>query len=110
VFKLRQEPWIDPDGASVDEVIAAVRRCPSGALSYSVDGVEHRDLGGEPAIKFAPNGPYVCTGGCTVEADLLEGATLDHFDLCRCGKSTNKPFCSGAHWEHQFDEDAGVKA
>jgi CDGSH-type Zn-finger protein len=110
VFKYGQEPWIDPDGAGADEIIAAVKRCPSGALSYSVDGVEHSERGGEPAIAFAPNGPYVCTGGCAVEAELMEGATLDHFDLCRCGKSTNKPFCSGAHWDHQFDEQAGAKA
>ena len=110
VFKYGEEPWIDPDGAGAEEIIAAVRRCPSGALSYSIDGVEHRDHGGEPAIKFAPNGPYVCTGGCTVEAELMEGGTQDHFDLCRCGKSTNKPFCSGAHWEHQFDQDASAKA
>ncbi len=106
VFKYGQEPWIDPDGASAEEVIAAVKRCPSGALSYSIDGVEHRERGGDPAIAFAPNGPYVCTGGCKVEAELMEGGTLDHFDLCRCGKSTNKPFCSGAHWDHQFDEHA----
>lgn len=109
VFKLGKEPWIDPDGASAEEIIAAVKRCPSGALSYSIDGVEHRDHGGQPAIAFAPNGPYVCTGGCVVEAELPEGGTLDHFDLCRCGKSSNKPFCNGAHWNHAFDEDAPAK-
>lgn len=26
--------------------------------------------------------------------------------LCRCGRSQNKPFCSGAHWDHHFDEHA----
>ena len=35
VFRLKQEPWIDPDAAEVDEIIEAVEKCPSGALSYT---------------------------------------------------------------------------
>ena len=27
------------------------------------------------------------------------------FALCRCGQSKNKPFCSGAHWYHGFDDE-----
>ena len=26
------------------------------------------------------------------------GASLEHYALCRCGQSQNKPFCSGMHW------------
>jgi len=32
VFDTSKKPWIDPDGASDEEVIAQVARCPSGAL------------------------------------------------------------------------------
>ena len=32
VFDTEKKPWIDPDGASRDEVIAQVGLCPSGAL------------------------------------------------------------------------------
>jgi uncharacterized Fe-S cluster protein YjdI len=32
VFDAKRRPWIDPDGASADEVVAQVKRCPSGAL------------------------------------------------------------------------------
>jgi len=32
VFDAGHSPWITPDAASVDEVIAQVSRCPSGAL------------------------------------------------------------------------------
>jgi CDGSH-type Zn-finger protein len=107
VFKLKEEPWIDPDGAKVDEIVKVVSMCPSGALSYSIGGKEHRERGGETMVIMAPNGPYAFKGGADLEGvELLEGATLDHFDLCRCGKSKNKPFCSGAHWYHKFDEDA----
>ena len=32
VFDSSKKPWINPDGASAEEVIAQVGRCPSGAL------------------------------------------------------------------------------
>ncbi|MGH9918562.1 MAG: (4Fe-4S)-binding protein [Nitrososphaerales archaeon] len=32
VFDTERKPWIEPDSASADEVVAQVRRCPSGAL------------------------------------------------------------------------------
>ncbi len=32
VFDSSTKPWIQPDGASDEEVIAQVARCPSGAL------------------------------------------------------------------------------
>jgi CDGSH-type Zn-finger protein len=111
VFRLGTEPWIDPKGASNEEIIKTIVACPSGALSYSIDGKEHREHGGEPQVILAPNGPYVFTGGADLEGvEMMDGATLDHFDLCRCGKSKNKPFCSGAHWDVQFDEDASPGA
>ena len=69
VFRLKEEPWIHPDAASADEIIATIQKCPSGALSYSVDDVEHRDRDGERTIFVAPNGPYVVSGG----SDLVAG-------------------------------------
>jgi CDGSH-type Zn-finger protein len=107
VFKLGTEPWIDPRGASADEIARVISMCPSGALSYSIEGVEHSERGGDPQVILAPHGPYVFIGGADVEGvKLMKGGTLDHFDLCRCGKSKNKPFCSGAHWFVDFDQDA----
>jgi len=32
VFDAKRRPWIDPDGAPADEVVAQVGRCPTGAL------------------------------------------------------------------------------
>jgi len=106
VFRLKEEPWIHPNSASSDEIIETVGKCPSGALSYSVDGIEHRDHKGEPTIFVAPNGPYVVSGG----PDLLdtsrgEGASKEHFTMCRCGGSKNKPFCDGTHWHINFTDD-----
>jgi len=107
VFQLRHEPWIDPNAASPQEIAETIEQCPSGALSYSIASTEHLVRGGDRIVGFAPNGPYVLRGGAELEStELLEGGTTDHFALCRCGQSKNKPFCSGAHWGVQFDEDA----
>jgi uncharacterized Fe-S cluster protein YjdI len=40
VFRLREEPFVPPSGGRMDEIIRAVRDCPSGALSYAIDGIE----------------------------------------------------------------------
>jgi len=107
VFRLGTEPWIDPDGATAEQIIAVIDMCPSGALSYSIDGVEHRDRGGPSSLAFVPGGPYLVAGGAELDgAELPAGATTDHMALCRCGASQNKPFCSGKHWDVTFDEDA----
>jgi len=106
VFRLKKEPWIHPDAAGADEIVATIDKCPSGALSYSVDDVEHRDSDGEPAIFIAPNGPYVVTGGPELlDTNMGEGTSKARFTLCRCGGSANKPFCDGAHWHNGFNDD-----
>ncbi len=61
VFRLGKEPWIDLTEATAEEIIAIVKQCPSGALSYSISGVEYRDQDREPAITVSKNGPYVVT-------------------------------------------------
>ncbi len=63
VWRMGAEPWINPDGADVDAIIEAVRRYPSGALSYSIESVEHRDVERDPAIYVCKDGPYQVTGG-----------------------------------------------
>ncbi|TBV27569.1 MULTISPECIES: (4Fe-4S)-binding protein [Flavobacteriaceae] len=35
VFRQSVIPWIDLDGASTKKIIKQVKKCPSGALSYS---------------------------------------------------------------------------
>lgn len=106
VFRLNQEPWIDPDGALREKIIETIKQCPSGALSFSVEGQENIDPAAEPAIMVAKNGPYVVTGGPElVGVTQGEDASKEHFTLCRCGSSKNKPFCDGAHWQIKFQDD-----
>jgi len=105
-FKLGEEPWVDPDGASATEISKVINTCPSGALSYTVSGAEHRDREGDPGVFIAPNGPYVVSGGPELlNTERGEGASTEHFTLCRCGGSKNKPFCDGTHWHKKFVDD-----
>jgi Iron-binding zinc finger CDGSH type/Divergent 4Fe-4S mono-cluster len=106
VFHAGAELFVTPSGGRMDEIIRAARHCPSGALSYAIDGREARDqvdqvdqANREPAIEVSKDGPYRITG----EIPLLNGqgepepraagASMEHYSLCRCGQSKNKPFC-----------------
>jgi CDGSH-type Zn-finger protein len=105
VFDRSRTPWIDPDAASVEEIVATIERCPSGALSYSIDGVEHRDLDRPPAVVTAKNGPYLVEGGVELLDEVAApDASAEHYTLCRCGASHNKPFCDGKHWNVHFED------
>jgi len=100
VFKLNERPWIDPDGARIQEVINTIRKCPSGALSYSIDDIEYRDPEEKrnPMVTVSKNGPYHITGGIELLGEGVEfgeGAWMEHYALCCCGASENKPFCDG---------------
>jgi CDGSH-type Zn-finger protein/truncated hemoglobin YjbI len=117
VFRLDAEPFIAPSGGRMDEIIRAVRDCPSGALSYAIDGQEARSQADhgyqrEPAIEVSRNGPYRVTGGIPLTdgsgggEPRGAGASLEHYALCRCGHSQNKPFCSGMHWYVDFKDPA----
>ncbi len=106
VFRLKKEPWIDPDGAGVDEIIETIKKCPSGALSYTVENIEHRDQDRQPMVTVTKDGPYSITGGIELlEQTLGEGASTEHYTLCRCGASKNKPLCDGSHWSIGFKDD-----
>ena len=113
VFRTSQEPFVAPSGGRMDEIVRAVRDCPSGALGLAFDGEEARRLADwhgrrEPAIEVTQDGPYRVTGEIPLadasgaEVPRAAGASREHYALCRCGHSQNKPFCSGMHWYVEF--------
>ena len=58
----------------------------------------------EPRITVTEHGPYMLEGG--VEVRDARGETVSDGDkafLCRCGHSSNKPFCDGTHNRIGFD-------
>jgi CDGSH-type Zn-finger protein/truncated hemoglobin YjbI len=116
-FRTDAEPFVAPSGARLDELVRAVRDCPSGALSLAFDGEEARDLADwhgtrERVIEVTQDGPYRVIGGMglidAVGADVprAAGSSREHYALCRCGHSQNKPFCSGMHWYVEFRDPA----
>lgn len=57
--------------------------------------------------KVNDNGPYVITGDITV-VDVNGKAfswTGSAVALCRCGQSSNKPFCDGTHSKEGFSSE-----
>jgi CDGSH-type Zn-finger protein/truncated hemoglobin YjbI len=115
VFRSGSEPFVAPSGGRMDEIIRAVRDCPSGALSYAIDEIEARDQvdwhdAREPGLEVTKDGPYRVTGKIPLtDADgnpaaRNQGSSLEHYALCRCGQSQNKPFCSGMHWYVGFTD------
>ncbi|HSR85552.1 MAG TPA: ferritin-like domain-containing protein [Streptosporangiaceae bacterium] len=115
VFRTSAEPFVAPSGGRMDEIVRAVRDCPSGALSFAIDGTEARDEVDwndtrPPAIEVTKDGPYRITGAISLltadgqPAARAEGSSLEHYALCRCGHSQNKPYCSGMHWYVGFTD------
>ena len=79
------------------EAMAMIERCPSGALTYAVDGeTVEPDLPVEVAV--IPDGPLWVSGGIAVtQADGTALETRNRVTLCRCGESASKPLCDGSH-------------
>ena len=100
VFDGDRDPPIDLNGASTEEIICVVEKCPSSALIYQrLDGGVNEVANEVATATLIPNGPIALRG------DLkLKGETYNRLTLCRCGKSKKKPFCDGSHHQHQFDD------
>jgi uncharacterized Fe-S cluster protein YjdI len=99
VFDVRSRPWVDLEGAAADEVAAAVRTCPTGALRYQGLGDLPDEVPDEPvSLEVRPNGPLYVRGQVRITRPG-GGVIADEYRvaLCRCGASQNKPFCDNSH-------------
>ncbi len=68
----------------------------------------------EVKITVRPNGPYRVEGAVKlvdVNGNEWDLTNKPAFSLCRCGASTNKPFCDGTHSKLGFQAaEAAVRA
>jgi CDGSH-type Zn-finger protein len=107
VWRMGEKPWIDPNGADVEAIIAVIKKCPSGALSYSIDGKHvEESVESDDSVLVSTNGPYHVTGPIALNEPSRNTSELpSRYSLCRCGASKNKPFCDGSHWDIKFSDD-----
>jgi uncharacterized Fe-S cluster protein YjdI len=107
VFNPRKRPWINMQGASTEEIIKIVNKCPTDALTYKWNKDIEKEKGlpvdkKEPEtsteIKIMENGPIIIKGNFKITgADGKELRQMKAITLCGCGNSGNKPFCDGTH-------------
>lgn len=113
VFNPAKRPWVNMNGASTQEIIDIVNQCPTDALTFSWDKEQKStqdnfDKESEDAatnIQIMENGPSIISGNFSITD--IHGNTLAKADtvaLCRCGNSSNMPFCDGTHNEIDFKE------
>ncbi len=108
VFDPRKRPWINMEGAATDRIAEQVSKCPSGALSSFYNN-EHTVAPGvdvDTTIEVTPNGPLLVYGNVTIK-DTQGNETVKYKTtaLCRCGASSNKPYCDGTHVKIGFKHE-----
>ena len=107
VFKPNEKPWIQVEGASSEEIMAQIDKCPSGALSYyKNDAQEKEQKDSGIIIEPSKNGPLIVHGDFELkDKDGAITACRKVTALCRCGQSKNKPYCDGSHKAAGFKDE-----
>ena len=87
------------DDAAAAEIAEVVRGCPSGALTY--EWIEAREEAPEPDgevdVLVMEGGEIRVQCAFEINEDLQERQRAGRATLCRCGLSSNKPWCDGKH-------------
>ena len=107
VFNPAERPWIKPEAAATERIIEQVRKCPSGALSFyrNDEAEQSAAMEAESLVEAMPNGPLLVYGNLVVKDrdgnETRRSAKVTAF--CRCGHSSNKPYCDGSHLKVGFE-------
>ncbi|EBA14061.1 CDGSH iron-sulfur domain-containing protein [Roseobacter sp. CCS2] len=106
IFNPQEKPWIKPDGGSLQDILAVISACPSGALRLSTQSMNAAHMTSpEVKIDIERHGPY-WVSNVPLDAEFNgAGASPAKYVLCRCGHSKNKPFCDGTHYDVQWRDD-----
>jgi uncharacterized Fe-S cluster protein YjdI len=116
VFNPRKRPWVNMQGAPTQKIIDIVNRCPTDALTYKYN----KDMEADPSfvpgkdeitsdekpveIQIMKDGPIVVTGKIKLtDNEGKEYKTFSITSFCRCGASSNMPFCDGTHRKIGFE-------
>ena len=105
VYDPNRKPWIIAEAAYTQSLKDQIGKCPSGALSFYMNGEENKEEHSlETKVEVLENGPLLVYGTLSVvdkdgNAETKNKTTA----FCRCGASSNKPYCDGSHIEAQFE-------
>jgi uncharacterized Fe-S cluster protein YjdI len=106
VFNPSLRPWINPEASNTERIIEQVKKCPSGALSFYMNQEEPipMETKAESIVEVMPNGPLLVYGNITVkDKEGHETHKNKVTAFCRCGASSNKPYCDGTHTKIGFE-------
>lgn len=106
VFDPRRRPWIIAENASTKEITAQINKCTSGALSYYMNAEENNNvkIEAETIAEVSTNGPLLVYGSIKIKhSDGREEIKNKVTAFCRCGQSSNKPYCDGTHRKVGFE-------
>lgn len=105
VFDPRVKPWINAQMATSNKIIEQIKKCPSGALSYYMNNEEKNQpsVNVETIVEVSQNGPLLVYGNIKIkDKDGNETVKNKVTAFCRCGQSSNKPYCDGTHRKTGF--------
>jgi uncharacterized Fe-S cluster protein YjdI len=104
VYNPNEKPWIKAENASTQALKDQIAKCPSGALSYKMEGKEDQESASlETKVEVMANGPLLVYGTLNVkDKDGKESTKNKTTAFCRCGASNNKPYCDGSHIKVEF--------
>jgi len=104
VYDPNAKPWIQAENASIEELQAQIKKCPSGALTYYMEGEKQdENESANIAVEVMENGPLLVYGTLSVtnqngDSEIKNKTTA----FCRCGASNNKPYWDGGHRKIDF--------
>lgn len=85
----------------LDELIATINACPSGAISweFATEKQEHhpKEDPRTVTVRCINNGPLVVSGPLRVKLSNGKTEIRDQASFCRCSNSSEMPFCDGSH-------------
>jgi uncharacterized Fe-S cluster protein YjdI len=115
VYHPKEKPWIKPNNATTEALKKQISTCPSGALTYYMNDEDPSQArhtleegptstGGLVKVEVMQGGPLIVYGSIRVKGkDGQEELKANTCALCRCGASSQKPYCDGSHTDIEFD-------
>ena len=104
VYDPNGKPWIKPDNASIAKLKSQIDLCPSGALSYEENESSINKTIMATEVELMKNGPLLVKGNIQLKSHDGSVVTKEKMTaFCRCGASSNKPYCDGKHKQAGFE-------